>query len=71
MRLIKGDCAVVLKEINSESIDLTVTSPPYDNLRDYDGYTFNFKAIANELLRVTKVGGGSRMGCFRWDSQWK
>lgn len=57
MRLIKGDCAVVLKEINSESIDLTVTSPPYDNLRDYDGYTFNFKAIANELLRVTKVGG--------------
>lgn len=57
MKLINGDCAVALKEIKSESIDLTVTSPPYDNLRDYDGYTFDFKAIANELFRVTKVGG--------------
>ncbi len=38
-------------------IDLTVTSPPYDNLRTYNGYTFDFEAIANELYRVTKVGG--------------
>lgn len=30
-----GDCAVLLKELDAESIDLTVTSPPYDNLRDY------------------------------------
>lgn len=39
------------------SIDLTVTSPPYDNLRDYKGYSFDFETIANELYRVTKNGG--------------
>jgi len=38
-------------------IDLTVTSPPYDNLRDYKGYSFPFENIAKELYRVTKVGG--------------
>ena len=38
-------------------IDLTVTSPPYDNLRDYKGYSFPFEDIAKELYRVTKVGG--------------
>ena len=38
-------------------IDLTVTSPPYDNLRDYKGYTFPFEEIARELFRVTKQGG--------------
>jgi site-specific DNA-methyltransferase (adenine-specific) len=38
-------------------IDLTVTSPPYDNLRTYKGYTFNFEEIAKELYRVTKDGG--------------
>jgi DNA modification methylase len=39
------------------SIDLTVTSPPYDNLRKYKGYSFDFKTIARELFRVTKTGG--------------
>jgi site-specific DNA-methyltransferase (adenine-specific) len=38
-------------------IDLTVTSPPYDNLRDYKGYDFDFESIAKELYRVTKDGG--------------
>ena len=38
-------------------IDLTVTSPPYDNLRDYKGYTFDFETLAQELYRVTKTGG--------------
>lgn len=38
-------------------IDLTVTSPPYDNLRDYKGYSFPFEDIAKELYRVTKQGG--------------
>ena len=37
-------------------IDLTVTSPPYDNLRDYKGYTFDFETLAKELYRVTKPG---------------
>jgi DNA modification methylase len=38
-------------------IDLTVTSPPYDNLRDYEGYDFDFEAIAAQLWRITKPGG--------------
>lgn len=38
-------------------IDLTVTSPPYDDLRDYNGYTFNYKEMAKELYRITKDGG--------------
>lgn len=38
-------------------IDLTVTSPPYDNLRKYNGYSFDFENVAKELYRVTKDGG--------------
>ncbi len=38
-------------------IDLTVTSPPYDNLRTYNGYVFDFESVAKELFRVTKKGG--------------
>lgn len=38
-------------------IDLTVTSPPYDKLRDYNGYDWDFKRVAEELYRVTKTGG--------------
>ena len=38
-------------------IDLTVTSPPYDGLRKYNGYVFDFKNTAKELYRVTKDGG--------------
>jgi len=38
-------------------IDLTVTSPPYDGLRTYNGYSFPFEDIAKELYRVTKNGG--------------
>ena len=45
------------KYIPDESIDLTVTSPPYDNLREYKGYLFDYKAVAKELYRVTKIGG--------------
>lgn len=52
-----GDCVDIMKNIDSCSIDLTVTSPPYDNLRNYNGYIFDFKSIAKELFRITKVGG--------------
>lgn len=40
-----------------ESVDLVVTSPPYDNLREYNGYSFDFENIAKELFRVLKEGG--------------
>ena len=55
--LFQGDCAKVMDQIPDGSIDLTVTSPPYDNLRTYNGFTFDFEAIARQLYRVTKPGG--------------
>lgn len=55
--LILGDCKEKLAELEPDSIDLTVTSPPYDNLRSYNGYSFDFEAIAKQLYRVTKPGG--------------
>jgi DNA modification methylase len=56
-RIICGDCRVLLAELPDACIDLTVTSPPYDNLRTYKGYTFDFETIARQLYRVTKRGG--------------
>jgi DNA modification methylase len=56
-KVICGDCLEVMKDIPDKSIDLTVTSPPYDNLRTYNGYTFDFEGIAKELYRITKEGG--------------
>ena len=50
-----GDCAEILPTL--EQVDLTVTSPPYDNLRDYEGYVFDFERIAQGLWQVTKDGG--------------
>ena len=38
-------------------VDLTVTSPPYDGLRKYNGYSFDFENVAKELFRITKDGG--------------
>ena len=59
------DCVEGLKLLKDGSIDLTVTSPPYDNLRTYNGYCFDFESVAKELYRVTKLGGGSGLGCWR------
>lgn len=50
-----ADCCEVLPFL--DLVDLTVTSPPYDELRSYQGYSFDFKATAKELYRITKVGG--------------
>jgi len=55
-----GACQTVMATFKEESVDLTITSPPYDNIRDYKGYCFeieDFKNIVNELYRITKKGG--------------
>jgi DNA modification methylase len=57
VQLYQGDCLEVMRGMEAECIDLTVTSPPYDNLRAYQGYSFDFESIARELYRVTKPGG--------------
>ena len=56
-KVIQGDCLEVMKEIPDKNVDMVLTSPPYDNLRDYKGYTFNFEGIAQEIYRVLKDGG--------------
>lgn len=56
-RIYNMDCVAGLRLLDSGSVDLTVTSPPYDNLRMYKGYSFDFESVAAELFRVTKIGG--------------
>ena len=62
IELHNGNCLEVMKTITDNSIDLTVTSPPYDNLRSYNGNNevWNeqvWKNVIAELYRVTKKGG--------------
>ena len=62
IKLMKGDCLERMKEIESGGVDLTVTSPPYDNLRTYNGNNELWceqvwKDCLTELYRVTKDGG--------------
>ncbi len=52
-----ADCIDFMQAMEENSVDLTVTSPPYDELRHYNGYEFDFMKIAEELFRVTKQGG--------------
>ena len=56
-KIIEGNCVEVMKNFEENSIDLTLTSPPYDNLRTYKGFVFPFEEIAQELYRITKEGG--------------
>lgn len=51
------DCLVTMGNMPDDFVDLTVTSPPYDNLRKYKGYSFEFEKVAKALYRVTKNGG--------------
>ncbi|MCY7910970.1 site-specific DNA-methyltransferase [Bacillus inaquosorum] len=56
-RIYQRDCIEGMRLIPDNSVDLTVTSPPYDDLRNYNGYSFDFESVAKELYRVTKEGG--------------
>lgn len=56
-KIICGDAVEIMQAMSSDSIDLTITSPPYDELRGYKGYSFNFEGMAKGLFRVMKKGG--------------
>lgn len=56
-QILLGDCIKSMKSLPEKCIDLTVTSPPYDNLMEYNGYSFDFEPIAKELFRITKDKG--------------
>ena len=49
-----GNCVELLKQIDDDSIDMILTSPPYDDLKKYEGNSFDFEAVAKELTRVLK-----------------
>jgi site-specific DNA-methyltransferase (adenine-specific) len=54
------DCLEGMRQMEDKSVDLTITSPPYDGLRTYgndNGPQWEFEAIAKELYRITKDGG--------------
>lgn len=55
--ILNEDCVTGLAKLDENSIDLVVTSPPYDGLRDYKGFTFEFPKIVKGLFRVLKQGG--------------
>lgn len=52
-----ANCLELMRQFENDCVDLVVTSPPYDNLRNYNGYKFDFEDIAAELYRVIKRGG--------------
>ncbi len=52
-----GDHLELMAQLPNNSIGLTVTSPPYDGMRNYEGYDFNFEALVSQLWRVTLQGG--------------
>ena len=56
-KIFNEDCLQTMSRMPDNYIDLTVTSPPYDGLRTYNGFSFPFEQIAKELYRVTKQGG--------------
>ena len=55
-KIIEGDCVEVLSSIPSNTFDMVITSPPYDNLRKYKGFSFNFEKIAENIFRTLKPG---------------
>jgi DNA modification methylase len=56
-KIYNEDCLIGLKRIQDNFVDFVITSPPYDGLREYNGYSFNFEEIVKELYRTIKVGG--------------
>jgi DNA modification methylase len=67
-KLYNQDCLLTMQQIDDNSVDMVLTSPPYDDLRtynkhlsgnktEYNGYSFPFEKIAQELFRIVKKGG--------------
>jgi len=66
-KLYNEDCLITMSKIEDNTVDLTLTSPPYDDLRTYNehiggnktefnGYSFPFESIAQELRYIFQTG---------------
>ncbi|MFH1193897.1 MAG: DNA methyltransferase [bacterium] len=60
-KIICGDVVDTMKDFPSNSIDIVVTSPPYDSVRDYKGFSLDLHATGKEIYRVLKDGGIAAM----------
>ena len=56
-KLYNMNCEELMSMISDNYVDLTITSPPYDDIRSYNGYSFDYKPIIDDLYRITKNGG--------------
>lgn len=72
-----GDCIEVMKEMNNESIHLSVYSPPFgglyhyssserdlSNCRDYDEFFKHYEFVIRELSRLTLPGRMTAVHCM-------
>lgn len=55
-KIYNEDCLETMKCMPDNFVDCIITSPPYDDLKKYNGFVFDFKAIAKELYRIIKEG---------------
>lgn len=60
-KALNDDCVHGMSLLPDNYVDLVVTSPPYDSLRDYNGFSFDYKRVIEQLYRVVKQGG-----CVVW-----
>jgi DNA modification methylase len=56
-QLYQQDCLEWMLAQPDQSVDIILTSPPYDNLRKYNGYSFDFESVAQQLTRLLKPNG--------------
>jgi len=56
-KIYNENCLITMGNMPDNFIDFVITSPPYDDIRNYNGFDFEFEKIANELYRVLKNGG--------------
>lgn len=59
--IVCGDAVAVMQTFPSNSVDMVVTSPPYDAVRDYKGFALDLHAAGREIHRVLKDGGVAAM----------
>lgn len=55
------DCVEGMSHIEDNSIDMAITSPPYDQIRDYNGFNFDLHKTGEQLYRILKDGGIAAM----------
>lgn len=55
--IVEGNCVELLSKMTNDSVHLTCFSPPYDAIRDYNGYSLDLHKLSKELYRVTVPGG--------------